>query len=107
MMPTEELDLDGDTLREECGVFGIYAPGADAARVREVATAVREQRRREQLIFARWTLVMLHFEKALYENPRQDLNRRWWDDVERFAGEVAKLTAGADVAVQRADALAA
>ena len=30
-----------------------------------------------------------------------------WDDVERFAGEVAKLTAGADVAVQRADALAA
>ena len=24
MMPTEELDLDGDTLREECGVFGIF-----------------------------------------------------------------------------------
>jgi amidophosphoribosyltransferase len=24
MMPTDELDLDGDTLREECGVFGIY-----------------------------------------------------------------------------------
>jgi amidophosphoribosyltransferase len=24
MMPTDELDLDGDTLREECGVFGIF-----------------------------------------------------------------------------------
>jgi menaquinone-dependent protoporphyrinogen oxidase len=30
-----------------------------------------------------------------------------WDEVERFAGQVAQLTAGADVAVQRADALAA
>ncbi len=24
MMPMDELDLDGDTLREECGVFGIF-----------------------------------------------------------------------------------
>ncbi len=62
----------------------VRCAGADEARVREVAAAIREQRRREQLIFARWTLVMLRFEKALYENPRQDLNRRWWDDVERF-----------------------
>ena len=30
MMPTDELELDGDTLREECGVFGIYGH-ADAA----------------------------------------------------------------------------
>jgi len=58
--------------------------GVDQARVDQVAAAIREQRRREQLIFARWTLVMLHFEKALYENPRQDLNRLWWDDVERY-----------------------
>ena len=58
--------------------------GADPARVKELAEAIREQRRREQLIFARWTLVMLHFEKALYENPDQDLNKLWWDDVERY-----------------------
>lgn len=62
----------------------VRCAGADEARIHEVAAAVREQRRREQLIFARWTLVMLHFEKALYEDPRQDLNRRWWDYVERF-----------------------
>jgi menaquinone-dependent protoporphyrinogen oxidase len=30
-----------------------------------------------------------------------------WNEVERFAGRVAELTAGADVAVQPADALAA
>jgi peptidyl-dipeptidase A len=58
--------------------------GADRQRVEAMSKAILEQRRREQLIFCRWTLVMLHFEKELYENPDQDLNRRWWDYVERF-----------------------
>jgi peptidyl-dipeptidase A len=57
---------------------------ADPKRVGELEEAIYEQRRREQLIFARWTLVMLHFEKALYEHPDQDLNRLWWDHKERF-----------------------
>ena len=35
-------------------------------------------------MFARWALVMLHFEKALYANPEQDLNKLWWDIVERY-----------------------
>jgi peptidyl-dipeptidase A len=58
--------------------------GGDPARVKEVAEAIREQRRREQLIFTRWTLVMFNFEKALYENPDQDLNSLWWDYKERY-----------------------
>jgi peptidyl-dipeptidase A len=58
--------------------------GADPARVREVTKAILEQRRREQLVFARWALVMLHFEKSLYENPQQDLSARWWETVTRF-----------------------
>jgi peptidyl-dipeptidase A len=58
--------------------------GADPERVRQVAHAIVEQRRREQLIFARWTMVMLHFEKALYENPDGDLNTLWWDYVEKY-----------------------
>jgi len=58
--------------------------GADQERVNEVARAILEQRRREQLIFARWTLVMLHFEKAFYENPDRELNSLWWDTKERF-----------------------
>lgn len=58
--------------------------GADPGRVEEVKKYVVEQRKREQLIFARWTLVMLNFEKSFYENPNQDLNRLWWDLVSRF-----------------------
>jgi peptidyl-dipeptidase A len=39
--------------------------------------------RADRLIFVRWTLVMYHFEKALYEDPdREDLNSLWWDLVE-------------------------
>ena len=58
--------------------------GADKDRVDRLAEAIYEQRRREQLIFARWTMVMLNFEKALYEDPQRDLNKLWWDYVERF-----------------------
>jgi len=58
--------------------------GGDPARVESLAAAIRQQRRREQLIFARWALVMFHFEKAFYENPDRDLNALWWDCVERY-----------------------
>lgn len=57
--------------------------GADPKRVEAVSDAISEQRRREQLVFTRWTIVMLRFEKALYENPDQDLNKLWWDVVEK------------------------
>jgi peptidyl-dipeptidase A len=58
--------------------------GADEKKVKAAEPDILEQRRREQLLFARWSLVMLNFEKALYENPDQDLNKLWYDDVERF-----------------------
>ncbi|MBN2295163.1 MAG: M2 family metallopeptidase [Pirellulales bacterium] len=58
--------------------------GADKTRVDELKEAILEQRRREQLVFARWTMVMFNFERALYDNPDQDLNKLWWDLVERF-----------------------
>ncbi len=38
------------------------------------------------LIFSRWCQVMLRFEKGMYENPGQDLNRLWWDLVEKYQG---------------------
>ena len=58
--------------------------GADKAQVERLAGAIRQQRRRQQLIFARWTLVMLHFEKDLYENPQQDLDALWWKYAQRY-----------------------
>ncbi len=40
--------------------------------------------RLEQLVFSRWAQVMYRFEKGLYENPDQDLNKLWWDLVEKY-----------------------
>jgi len=40
--------------------------------------------RLEQLVFSRWSQVMYRFEKSMYENPDQDLNKLWWNLVERF-----------------------
>jgi peptidyl-dipeptidase A len=54
---------------------------ADAAKVSEEGFKVL---RLEQLTFSRWAQVMYRFEKALYENPDQDLNTLWWDLVEKY-----------------------
>ena len=40
--------------------------------------------RNQLLIFSRWCQVMLRFEKGMYENPEQDLNKLWWDLVEKY-----------------------
>lgn len=45
---------------------------------------VEKSLKRRQLIFSRWALVMIYFEKELYSNPNQDLNLLWWNLVERF-----------------------
>ena len=43
-----------------------------------------EMHRARLLVFSRWCQVMFRFEKALYENPDQDLNTLWWDIVEKY-----------------------
>ncbi len=43
-----------------------------------------KMQRAKLLVFSRWCQVMFRFEKALYENPDQDLNKAWWDLVERY-----------------------
>lgn len=40
--------------------------------------------RLQQLVFSRWAQVMYRFEKALYENPDQDLDALWWALVEKY-----------------------
>jgi peptidyl-dipeptidase A len=39
--------------------------------------AAAKTQRNQLLIFSRWCQVMLRFEKAMYENPAQDLNKLW------------------------------
>jgi peptidyl-dipeptidase A len=70
------LDADPDWL-----VIYAGAPETDAY---SLARKLWEKLRGDLLITARWVTVMSHFERALYQDPRQDLNTLWWDLVERF-----------------------
>lgn len=54
---------------------------ADPAKFDETA---KKMLRNQLLIFSRWCQVMLRFEKGMYENPDQDLNKLWWDLVEEY-----------------------
>ena len=40
--------------------------------------------RLEQLVFSRWAQLMYNFEKSMYQNPDQDLNKLWWDLAEKY-----------------------
>jgi peptidyl-dipeptidase A len=64
----------------------LVAMGVDVPDVQAYNEAGARMRRDQLLIFSRWCQVMLRFEKALYENPDQDLNRLWWDLVEKYQG---------------------
>ena len=48
--------------------------------------------RMEQLVFSRWAQVMYRFEKSMYANPDQDLNKLWWDLAEKY--QLLKRPAG-------------
>jgi len=47
-----------------------------------VEPVTRKAARLSQMVFARWCQVMVRFERALYEDPDQDLNALWWRLVE-------------------------
>ncbi len=49
-----------------------------------VARASAETLRTNQILFLRWAMVVVHFERALYRDPDGDLDAVWWGLVERF-----------------------
>lgn len=53
----------------------------DYQKIQKVST---QYMRSQQVLFARWAMVMYYFEKQLYANPDQDLNSLWWDLVEKY-----------------------
>jgi peptidyl-dipeptidase A len=67
--------------------MGIKLADADA-----FDAAAAKSLRYRLLIFSRWCQVMLRFEKAMYEDPEQDLNKLWWDLVEKY--QMLKRPAG-------------
>lgn len=56
----------------------------DEKEAEKVKTEGFKMLRLEQLVFSRWAQVMYRFEKGLYENPDQDLNKLWWDLAEKY-----------------------
>ncbi len=49
-----------------------------------IKDACRKTLRLQELVFSRWAQVMYRFEKSMYENPDQDLNKLWWDLVDKY-----------------------
>lgn len=50
----------------------------------KIAGASFNTLRLEQLVFSRWAQVVYRFEKSMYADPDQDLNKLWWDLVEKY-----------------------
>jgi peptidyl-dipeptidase A len=55
-----------------------------ADRVLELQSRLAAARRAALLTFARWVLVVTHFERRLYADPDADLDTLWWELVERY-----------------------
>ena len=70
------LALDGEWLARIVGL--------SAEEVAAVTPFIRARQRLGMLIFVRWVLVVVTFERAMYGDPDRDLNTLWWDLVERF-----------------------
>jgi peptidyl-dipeptidase A len=70
------LASDPDWIDTYCPTDGATVP---ASQMRRYSAA-------ESLIMCRWVPVMCHFERALYRDSAQDLNRLWWDLEEHFQG---------------------
>lgn len=60
-----------------------FTPLDPEARAR-VASLRHQYHRGKALVFARWSLVVMHFERAMYADPSQDLQALWWNLVRRY-----------------------
>ncbi|MEA2447700.1 MAG: peptidyl-dipeptidase [Actinomycetota bacterium] len=58
--------------------------GLSSESVAGLSDRLRQASAAQMMLFARWGLVMVHFERDLYADPEIDLDARWWELVERF-----------------------
>ena len=87
-LTTEAIAMLMGRLSRNAAWLSRYA-GVDADEAKVVAVSARAEQSAQLLVFARWCLVMTYFERALYENPTQNLNAVWWKLVDRFQGITA------------------
>jgi peptidyl-dipeptidase A len=82
-LSTEAIAMLLGRLSRNAAWLSRYA-GVDADEAKAVEASAATEQSAQLLVFARWCLVMTHFERALYEDPVQDLNSLWWEIVQRF-----------------------
>ncbi|MCU0462121.1 MAG: M2 family metallopeptidase [Bacteroidales bacterium] len=56
----------------------------DEAEAKKISENSTRALRLQMLVFSRWAQVMYNFEKSMYGDPQQDLNKLWWDMVEKY-----------------------
>ena len=74
--------LCGRLVRDE--VWLREVAGVPESRTAELRFDLERADAAQKCLFARWGLVMVHFERELYSDPESDLDARWWELVERF-----------------------
>jgi len=58
--------------------------GVPASDAQQLSTSAQKTLRSEMLIFIRWAITLIKFERELYRHPERNLNRMWWEYVRRF-----------------------
>ncbi len=56
----------------------------DSTEMEKISGDSEKSLRLQMIVFSRWAQVMYRFEKSMYENPDQDLNKLWWVMVEKY-----------------------
>jgi peptidyl-dipeptidase A len=85
IMTTEAIALFMGRLTKNADWLATYA-GVAPAEAARIAVAARRELRDHLLVFMRWCFVMAHFERALYQDPEQDLNKLWWTLKAKYQG---------------------
>ena len=57
--------------------------GLPAAHAASLSQRLADQKRVDRLVFMRWCLCIVRFERTLYRDPDGDLDTEWWREVER------------------------
>jgi peptidyl-dipeptidase A len=58
--------------------------GLSPADAQRLSASALKTLRSEMLIFLRWAITLIRFERELYRSPGADFNRLWWEYVQRF-----------------------
>ncbi|HEY7876132.1 MAG TPA: M2 family metallopeptidase, partial [Actinomycetota bacterium] len=74
--------LSGRLVRDPQWLTSIAA--RDEQAVASLSDQLHAANATQSLLFARWGLVMAHFERDLYADPEADLDARWYELVERL-----------------------